>query len=142
METRLLERFDPTASIFGYFELTNEVTGEFRNREEFLIKNISLSGLNVISNYRPAIGDSYQIFIHYGREIHEFAVKIVHSRILRFQDQPQSVLQPGVVYATGCAIAYENEAQKNLVLAIIQNDCGIPVVADHPLAVAGLAAAI
>jgi hypothetical protein len=142
METRLLERFDPTASIFGYFELTNEVTGEFRNREEFLVKNISMGGINLISNYPPAIGNSYQIFIHYGRETYEFAVTIVHSRILRFQDQPQSVLRPGVVYATGCAIAFENEAQKNLVLAIIQNDCGIPVVAERPLAVVGLSDAL
>ncbi|MEI6614148.1 MAG: hypothetical protein WCL37_04565, partial [Chrysiogenales bacterium] len=84
METiRKFDRFDPTIPIFGYFELTNEVTGEFRNREEFLIKNISVGGFNLISNYPPAIGNLYQIFVNYGQEKHEFKVKIVHSRILR-----------------------------------------------------------
>jgi len=120
------ERFDPAHPIFGYFELTNEVTGEFRNHEEFLIKNISLSGFNLISNYPPTIGNPYQIFVNYGKEKHEFKVKIVHSRILRFQGQPESVLRPGVVYATGCEIADENAVQKDLVLEIINNDCGYP----------------
>jgi hypothetical protein len=120
------DRFDPAIPIFGYFELTNEVTGEFRNREEFLIKNISVGGFNLISNYPPVIGNPYQIFVNYGREKHEFRVKIVHSRILCFQNQPESVLKPGVVYATGCEITYENEVQKTLVLEIIKNDCGYP----------------
>jgi hypothetical protein len=120
------DRFDPTIPIFGYFELTNEVTGEFRNREEFLVKNISVGGFNLISNYPPAIGNPYQIFIHYGKEKHEYRVQIVHSRILRFQDQPEGVLKPGIVYATGCEIAYESEPQKTLVLEIIKNDCAYP----------------
>jgi hypothetical protein len=123
---RKFERFDPTVPIFGYFELTNEVTGEFRNREEFLIKNISLGGFNLISNYPPVIGNPYQIFVNYGREKHEFKVKIVHSRILRFQDKPESILKPGLVYATGCEAAYENAVQKTLVLEINKNDCGYP----------------
>jgi hypothetical protein len=122
---RKFARFDPAISIFGYFELTNEVTGEFRNREEFLIKNISVGGFSLISNYPPAIGNPYQIFINYGREKIEFKIKIIHSRILRFQDQPESVLKTGVVYATGCEIADENEVQKNLVLEIIKNDCKV-----------------
>jgi len=130
METRRkFERFDPTVPILGYFELTKVVTGEFRNREEFLIKNISVGGFNLISNYPPAIGDPYQVFINYGQEKHEFQIKVVHSRILRFQDLPESVLRPGVVYSSGCEITYENEVQKNLVLEIIKNDCGYPAPA-------------
>jgi hypothetical protein len=120
------DRFDPTSPIFGYFELTKEVTGEFRNREEFLIKNISVGGFNLISNYPPVIGNLYQIFVNYGHEKNEFKVKIVHSRILRFQNESESVLKPGVVYATGCEIADENTIQKTLVLEIIKNDCGYP----------------
>jgi hypothetical protein len=120
------ERLDPVIPVFGYFELTNEVTGEFRNREEFLIKNISLGGFNLISNYLPAIGNSYQLFINYDQGKHEFAVKIIHSRILRFQDQSESILRPGVIYSTGCEIVYENDDQKTLVLKIINNNCGNP----------------
>jgi hypothetical protein len=130
MGTRTFERFDPAAPIFGYFELTNEVTGEFLNREEFVIKNISMGGVNLLSNYPPLIGNSYQILIHYGGEKHAFSIKIVHSRILRFQSQPEGIFRSGVVYATGCQISFENEFQKKLVLGIILNDCGIPAVAD------------
>jgi len=130
MATRAFERFDPDTPIFGYFELTNEVTGEFLNHEEFAIKNISMGGVNLLSNYPPFIGNSYQVLIHYGGEKHAFTIKIVHSRILRFQSQPEGIFRSGVVYATGCQISFENDFQKNLVLGIIQNDCGIPAKLD------------
>jgi hypothetical protein len=142
MGTRILERFDPESPIFGYFELTNEVIGEFLNREEFMIKNISMGGVNLLSNYPPVIGDSYQVLIHYGGEKHAFNVKIVHSCILRFQSQPQGIFRPGVVYATGCQIAFENDFQKNLILGIIQNDCGIPHTLDATPTVVALAASL
>jgi hypothetical protein len=134
MENRTSQRFDPDAPIFGYFELTNVVTGEFLNREEFVIKNVSMSGLSVLSNYPPIIGDSYPVLIRYGGDKHSFTVKIVHSRILRFQSQEEGIFRPGVVYATGCQIAFQNDSQKNLILGIIQNDCGIPAAAVTPLA--------
>lgn len=131
---RSYERFDPAISIFGYFELTNEVTGEFPNRAEFLIKNVSLNGFNLISNYPPTIGDPYQISINYGQDKYEFMVTVIHSRILRFQGQPESVLKPGIVYSTGCEIGFENAAQKKLVLEIIKNDCGEPASASPGMA--------
>lgn len=119
-------RFDPAVQIVGYFELINEVTGEFQNHEAFIIKNISLGGFNLISNYPPAIENKYHIFIKYGNEKHEYKVKVIHSRILRFQDQPEGILKPGIVYSTGCVILDETELQKDLVLEIIKNDCGYP----------------
>lgn len=128
-QKRKYERFDPAIQINGYFELNKEVRGEFRNREEFLIKNISLNGFNLISNYAPAIGNPYQIFINYGQQKHEFMVNILHSRILRFQDQPEGIFNPGVVYSTGCEIVSENDPQKNLIREIIKNDCSFPAPA-------------
>jgi hypothetical protein len=120
------ERLDPAIPINGFFELTQVVTGEFRNREEFLMKNISLGGFHLMSNYPPAIGNPYQIFVNYGEGRQEFRVRIVHSCIQRLQSLPESVLRAGVVYAIGCEIAFENDEQKNLVLNIIKNDCGYP----------------
>jgi hypothetical protein len=125
MEVRMQERFDPQAPIIGYFELACEVTGEFLNREEFLIKNLSLGGINVLSNYAPLIGNVYPVLIRYGGEKHALTVKIVHSRILRFQSLPEGVFRPGVVYSTGCHILFENDFQKNLVQGIILNNCGL-----------------
>jgi hypothetical protein len=123
------ERFDPVTPIFGYFELTNEVMGEFLNREEFLIKNVSPGGISIVSNYPPAIGNIYPVFIHYGGEKHAFSLRIVHSRILRFQIQPEGIFRVGVVYASGCQILFEDDSQMQLILGIIQNDCSIPTQA-------------
>jgi hypothetical protein len=131
-QKRKYERFDPAIQIDGYFELSKQITGEFRNREEFLIKNISLGGINLISNYAPAIGNPYQVFINYSRQKHEFMVNIIHSRILRFQDQADGIFKPGVVYSTGCEIVFENESQKNLIQEIIKNEC-VPQTPETPV---------
>jgi hypothetical protein len=125
MEVRRFERFDPVAPIFGYFELVRELTGEFPNREMFQVKNVAMGGFNLMSNYPPAIGDIYRIILRYGDDRHEFMIKVIHSRILRFQAEPEGVFRPGVVYSTGCQILFENEFQRQLILGIIQNDCGI-----------------
>jgi hypothetical protein len=123
-------RFDPAVQIVGYFELCNEVTGEFQNHEEFIIKNISLGGFNLISNFPPAIENKYKIFIHYDNGKHDYEIKVIHSRILRFQDNADGVLKPGIVYSTGCLILDETDQQKDLVLEIIKNDCGYPAPAE------------
>lgn len=124
MNIRTHERFDPEAPIFGYFELTGEVTGEFLNREEFLVKNLSMGGINVLSNYPPLIGNVYPVLIHYGGEKHAFTVNVVQSRIQRIQKLPEGVFRPGVVYSSGCQILFENDFQKNMVQGIILNECG------------------
>lgn len=142
MEIRQNERFTTEAPIYGYFELTHEVTGEFLNREQFLITNISLGGANMLSNYPPRIGDSSQVLIRYGGDQHVFRFKIVHSRIQRFQKQPEGIFRTGVVYSTGCQILFDNDFQKNLILGIIQNDCDIPSVYGPRSAVVELAAAM
>ena len=125
MATRQHERFDPERPIYGYCELRNEVTGEFLNREEFQVKNISMGGVNLMSNYPPLINNTYPVLIRYGGEKHPFTVKIVHSRILRFQDRPEGIFRPGVVYATGCQFQFDDDFQKKLISAIIENECGL-----------------
>ena len=142
MEVRQGGRFDPEVPIYGYYELTHEISGEFLNREEFLIKNISLGGANLMSNYPPQVGNSYQVLIRYGGEKHLFTVKIIHSRILRFQRLAEGIFRSGVVYSTGCQILFENEFQKNLILGIIRNDCGTPALSDPRLVAVELAAAL
>lgn len=128
MEARMYERLDPETPIYGCIELTHEVTGEFLNREDFMLKNISLNGVNLLSNYSPLIGNIYPVLIHYGGDKHAFTLRIVHSRILRFQDRPEGIFRPGVVYATGCQFIFDNEFQKKLISVIIQNECGISPV--------------
>jgi hypothetical protein len=123
IEQRRHERFDPVTNIVGYFELTKELTGQFRNFEEFVVKNISVSGYNLLSNYSPSIGQNYQIFINYGNKKHEFEIKIIHSRISRILEAPQSVFRSGVVYAIGCEVVIDRALQKNLAMEIIKNDC-------------------
>lgn len=125
-DNRQFDRFDPAGDIIGYFELKNEVTGQFRNSEEFLIRNISSRGFNLLSNYSPNVGNMYQIFVDYGGRKEEFEIKIIHSRIFRYLNRLESVFRPGIVYALGCQILSETETQKSIVQDIIRNECQSP----------------
>lgn len=123
---RQFDRFDPVGDIIGYFELKSEVTGQFRNSEEFLVRNISSRGFNLLSNYSPNVGNVYQIFVDYGGKKVEFEIKIIHSRIFRYLNEQESILRSGVVYSHGCQILSETETQKILVQDIIRNECQSP----------------
>lgn len=128
-ENRQHERFEPAIPIPGFYELNGEVLGEFRNREAFRVRNISLGGFNLVSNHAPAIGEPCPIVVHYGEASHEFDVRIVHSRILRFQAAAEGILRAGIVYATGCEILHGNEGQEALIQQIIRDDCRPPLEA-------------
>jgi hypothetical protein len=123
IEQRKDERFDPITNIVGYFELKKEMTGQFQNFEEFIVKNISLSGYNLLANYSPGIGQNYNIFVNYGKKKYEFAIKVIYSRISHILETSQSVLRAGVVYSIGCEVFVDRALQKNLALTIIKNDC-------------------
>jgi hypothetical protein len=119
-------RFDTVDEVSGYFGCINDLTGGFADNERFMVKNISLGGFNLISNYQPAIDNDYQIFINYQEIKIAFAVKVVYTRVFRFQTDLESILKPGIVYSIGCQIQFDNDSQKNLLMDIIRNKCGYP----------------
>lgn len=125
-------RFDTVSEVSGYFGCINELIGGFPSNEEFIVKNISLGGFNLISNYQPAIDNDYQIFINYQEKNFAFAVKVVYARVFRFQTDADGVLKPGIVFSIGCQIHYHNEVQKNLLMDIIRNKCGYPGLERSP----------
>ncbi len=122
-ENRQHARYVPVTPIPGFYELSGEVLGEFRNREAFQVRNISLGGFSLVSNHAPVIGEPCPIVVHYGGARHEFDVRIVHSRILRFQAAAEGILRAGIVYATGCEILHGNRDQEALIRQIIRDDC-------------------
>jgi len=122
-ERREHRRFDPAGEIVGYFHLKTELTGEFPDRHEFVIKDISLRGFHVQSNFSPLIGQTYPVYIKYPFQKNEFEIIIIHSHIARIEEQANGVLKPGPVFSIGCQIIYVSEAQKSLIQKIIDTEC-------------------
>lgn len=129
MENDISRNCEPEPAWPGHFALANEVTGEFLNQEEFRVKDIAMGGFLLLSNYSPLIGESYEVRIRYGGGSHPFRLQVVNSRLACIQGRPKGVIKAGMVYAISCRILFESEFQKKLVLTIIQNDCGLPVIA-------------
>lgn len=130
MENGKRELFACEPAVLGYFDLARgrEVTGEFPNHEEFRILDIAMGGARLLSNHSPRIGETCPVMIRYGGQRYSFALQVDHSRLARIQGRPEGVLKAGLVYAISCRILFENEFQKKLVVAIIQNECGLPAI--------------
>ena len=122
-EGRQYPRYDTASAIVGEFEVEREVSGRFRNTQPFIVKNVSIGGFNLLSNYAPAIGQNFQIYILYNQNKIDFEIKVVHSRIHEFLADEGNVLKSGVVYSNGCEIMQLNDEQRHLILEIIDNNC-------------------
>jgi len=122
-ERRQHPRFDPDTEIPGYFEVKSEVRGHFQNRERFVIKNVSLGGFNLLSNFLPTIGLEYPIYIEYGDGQQEFRVSISQSSIISLAGIDSQYLSRDIVYSIGCEIDRLTEDQKQTVMRIISREC-------------------
>jgi|GEM_PF-513326 len=131
-EKRLYNRFDPAIEISGFFELSTEVRGEFRNREEFIIKDISVGGFNLVSSFSPVINAEHSIVIHYRDNSHIFTIRIAFIHIQEFLVESKGILRSGPVFSIGCEIKYDNEQQREMVVDIIKNDCIFPKTIEPP----------
>ncbi|MBU4268718.1 MAG: hypothetical protein KJ808_07735 [Acidobacteria bacterium] len=125
-EKRHSLRFDTASYIAGKFEIEREVKGQFRNFQPFIIKNISIGGFNLLSNFSPAVGQCLQISIPYEKKNYNFEIMVVHSRIYKFTPKAGSVLKADIIYSLGCEVTKFNESQKILAMKIIEKDCKHP----------------
>jgi hypothetical protein len=123
VERRKEPRFDPLFELVGSFFLKEEITGSFKNEGEFIVKNISLRGINIISNFSPQKGAHYSIFLEYGGRKQEFKIKVVHSNVAYMEPQKRSIIKPGMVYSSGCFFQNVKNTHTNLLLAIIKEQC-------------------
>lgn len=123
VERRRESRFNPLYELVGSFNLKNEITGSFQNKEKFIVRNISLRGLNIISNFSPRKGSHYSIVIEYEGRLQEFEIKVVYSNIAYLESEKRSIIRPGMVYSSGCFFHNVKNIHTNLLLSIIKEQC-------------------
>jgi hypothetical protein len=132
VERRKEPRFDPLFELVGSFFLKDEITGSFKNEEKFIVKNISLRGINIISNFLPKKGTHYSIFLEYEGQKQEFEIKVIHSNIAYMEPQKRSIIKPGMVYSSGCFFQNVKNIHTNLLLVIIKEQCIDVVESENP----------
>jgi hypothetical protein len=95
------------------FNALDEMKGKLYNVVNFLVKNISKEGLNLISNFQPIISSSYKIFLFNTTDgsQQDFEIEINRAQVESFNAKKYAALSPGLLYSIGASFSNLNEKQ-------------------------------
>ena len=110
------------------FNVLNEMKGKLYNVLNFLVKNISKEGLNLISNFQPIIGSSHKIFLFNTTDgsQQDFEIEINRAQVESFDAQKYALLSPGLIYSIGASFNNLNEKQLEFLTRFLKNKSANP----------------
>lgn len=110
------------------FNVLNEMKGKLYNVLNFLVKNISKEGLNLISNFQPIIGSSHKIFLFNTTDgsQQDFEIEINRAQVESFDAQKYALLSPGLIYSIGARFNNLNEKQLEFLTRFLKNKSANP----------------
>jgi len=101
----------------------NEMKGKLYNVVNFLVQNISLDGVNLVSNFQPTIGASYKIFLFNTGDgsQQEFEIEINRARVEPQDQEKYSALPPGLLYSIGAGFINQDEERRDFLTRFLKN---------------------
>jgi hypothetical protein len=92
----------------------NEMKGKLYNVVNFLVQNISLNGVNLVSNFQPIIGASYKIFLFNTSDSsqQEFEIEINRAQVESMFHEKYAALEPGLLYSIGAGFINQDEERQ------------------------------
>ena len=96
------------------FDVSQEMKGKLLNVVSFVANNISVEGINLVSNFQPTIGSIYKMYLLHssdGRQ-QEFDIEITRAEVAPFDNKKYSALPPGLLFSIGAKFKNSNEKQK------------------------------
>jgi len=110
------------------FNALNEMKGKLYNVVNFLVKNISKEGVNLISNFQPIIGSLYKIFLFNTTDgsQQDFEIEINRAQVESFNDKNYAALSPGLLYSIGASFKNLNEKQLEFLTRFLKKKSAIP----------------
>jgi hypothetical protein len=103
------------------YHLQHKVKGNFQNNEKFLVEDIHIDGLKLISNFSPLIGSKYAIQLTHKDIEKEMEFQVTHVKETGFNSVDDGNMPPGVLYSVGGKILTVDEEKKKFILSIIYN---------------------
>jgi hypothetical protein len=110
------------------FNALNDMKGKLYNVVNFLVKNISQEGLNLISNFQPVIGSSHKIFLlnTSDNSKQDFEIEINRAEVESFNPQKYAALSPGLLYSIGASFINLNEKQLEFLTKFLKKKSATP----------------
>ena len=104
------------------FDVSAEMKGKLLNVVSFVANNISVEGINLVSNFQPVIGSTYKIYLMHRRDNiqQDFEIEINRAEVAVFDSKKYSALPPGLLFSIGAKFKNISEKQKEVLASFIR----------------------
>jgi hypothetical protein len=96
------------------YDVSPDMKGKLLNVVSFLANNISIDGINLVSNFQPVIGSVYKIYLLHSRDSRQqdFEIEINRAEVAAFDSKKYASLPAGLLFSIGARFKNLNEKQK------------------------------
>jgi hypothetical protein len=104
------------------FDVSQDIKGKLLNVVSFVANNISVEGINLVSNFQPVISSTYKIYLMHSRDnIHqEFDIEINRAEVAVFDSKKYAALPAGLLFSIGARFKNMSEKQKEILASFIK----------------------
>lgn len=101
------------------FQIVGALPGTFNNNEAFLIKDINLDGLHLLSNFSPIIGSKYTLTVKDRSKSENFDIQVVRVDPGGFNSDEGKGIPIGVLYSVGARLLNISENKKKFLMSLL-----------------------
>ena len=104
------------------FNALHDMKGKLYNVVSFLANNISMDGINIVSNFQPLLGSVYKIYLTHGSpgKQKDFEIEITRVEVEAFNAQKYPALSPGLLFSIGAKFKNLSPEQKEFLAAFLK----------------------
>ena len=104
------------------YNVLQEMKGKLYNVVSFLVNNISIDGINLVSNFQPVIGSIYKIYLVHNSDgsQQDFAIEITRAEVTAFESEKHSTLAPGLLFSIGARFRTLEQKQRDFLVAFLK----------------------
>ena len=100
------------------YDLKAELNGKFQNDEIFIIKDVSFSGISLLSVFSPDIGDKYKLYINNNDKVYEVNIEVTRNKVVGFNSNGENILPMGALHSIAGRILDLNGTKKEFLLSL------------------------
>jgi hypothetical protein len=110
------------------FDVSPDMKGKLLNVVSFLVNNISIEGINLVSYFQPVIGSTYKIFLIHSRDgiQQDFEIEINRAEVAAFDSKKYASLPAGLLFSIGARFKNMNEKQKAFLASFMKRKSAGP----------------
>jgi hypothetical protein len=110
------------------FDVSQVMKGKLLNVVSFVANNISMEGINLVSNFQPVIGSVYKIYLMHSRDNiqQDFEIEINRAEVADFDSKKYASLSPGLHFSIGARFKDMNEKQKEFLVSFMKRKTSAP----------------